>query len=255
MAANKRAEQRRQQATLSRIGSKYERRIAYEIARAMRAASIAYGNSEPMAVQSIMSKHQDNMQRLLSALWRDGALTFSERMLGLAKNHRKMERKAVYDVVATEIADSVMSDWLRSTGLQKITQITSTTKDDIERVISEGISDGLGEKEIANLIKITAPNKSASRSQTIARTEAHGAANYAANETAKAMDVEFKREWVSAETERSRDSHIAADGQTVGMYEAFKVGGYKLMTPGDSSLGAPAKEVINCMCSVVFIPV
>ena len=65
----------------------------------------------------------------------------------------------------------------------------------------------------------------------------------------------MKREWVSAQDDRTRDTseadHVDADGQTVGMKEPFTVSGEKLMFPGDPS--GSAANVINCRCAVVFI--
>ena len=49
---------------------------------------------------------------------------------------------------------------------------------------------------------------------------------------------------------RTRFSHGMADGQIVeGPKTPFKVGGYKMMFPGDKSLGAPGHEIYNCRCT------
>ena len=56
------------------------------------------------------------------------------------------------------------------------------------------------------------------------------------------------RAWDSTGDARTRETHAAADGQVVGQGEAFNVGGALLMFPGDTSLGAPAGETINCRC-------
>ena len=251
---NKRAEQRRQQVILTRIAKKYERRISFEIARAMRRAAKAVSSGEVMAVQSVMGKHQGKIERLLNGLWFDSIDSFSGKIAELAKSSKDYEKKAIFDGLDDSTSSSIMADWVASIGLQKITMITSTTKNDIENIIAEGIAEGLSEKDIAKKINVVAPTKSASRSQTIARTEAHGAANYAANETAKAIGIDFNKEWVSAQTERTRETHIDADGQVVAMHEPFSVGGYSMMMPSDSSMGAPAGEIINCMCAVVYTP-
>ena len=41
-----------------------------------------------------------------------------------------------------------------------------------------------------------------------------------------------------------------ADGQRVGVDEAFSVGGEKLMFPGDRSHGASGWNIYNCRCAV-----
>lgn len=52
---------------------------------------------------------------------------------------------------------------------------------------------------------------------------------------------------------RTRDSHLAMEGQRRAMNEPFVTPtGYRLMQPGDSSLGAPGSETINCRCVLRF---
>ena len=69
--------------------------------------------------------------------------------------------------------------------------------------------------------------------------------------------LKLQKEWVSAQDERTRQSppdefdHVEADGQVVGMKDAFTVGGEQLMFPGDP--GASAGNLINCRCSVVYL--
>jgi uncharacterized protein with gpF-like domain len=61
----------------------------------------------------------------------------------------------------------------------------------------------------------------------------------------------MRREWIAASGERTRSSHNAADGQTVGMDEPFIIGGESLDYPGDPS--GSADNVINCRCAVGYI--
>jgi len=54
--------------------------------------------------------------------------------------------------------------------------------------------------------------------------------------------------WNSLLDGRERDSHHEAHGQEAGVTDAFTVGGAFLRFPGDSSMGAPLRETINCRC-------
>lgn len=54
--------------------------------------------------------------------------------------------------------------------------------------------------------------------------------------------------WNSLMDGKERPTHHAAHGQEVPVTQPFEVGDAKLMQPGDSSLGAPLSEVINCRC-------
>ena len=47
--------------------------------------------------------------------------------------------------------------------------------------------------------------------------------------------------------------HKNANGQQVLLEEPFTVGGEKLMHPGDSSMGASAKNIIHCRCTMKSI--
>jgi uncharacterized protein with gpF-like domain len=60
-----------------------------------------------------------------------------------------------------------------------------------------------------------------------------------------------EKEWLSAIDERTRDAHVAANGQVVPVEEPFIVDGEELMCPGDSGAGVSAGNVINCRCTMV----
>lgn len=61
-----------------------------------------------------------------------------------------------------------------------------------------------------------------------------------------------RKTWVTAGDEKVRSTHVSANGQTVAGFAAFIVGGASLLHPGDTSLGAPLGEIINCRCSAVY---
>lgn len=96
------------------------------------------------------------------------------------------------------------------------------------------------------------------RGTVIGRTEALTALNAAAYESirqavesGKVPASAVRRVWKSSRDFRVRDTHAAMDGDAVGLEEAFKSpSGALLRFPGDSSLGAPASEVISCRCIV-----
>lgn len=145
---------------------------------------------------------------------------------------------------------------------RRITSVTETTRDQIVRQVSNGQQQGLGVAEIAKRIDDRLPEISRHRGALIARTETHGAANYAMHETAKSTGLELVKEWVAVEDHRtraiSRDDafdHVAMDGQKRDMDEPFDmpwIGGggepLKIMYPGEA--GKPGGAVINCRCAV-----
>ena len=88
------------------------------------------------------------------------------------------------------------------------------------------------------------------RARRIARTETISAVNAATLEGWRQSEVIGGKEWVCANSTNSRKSHKAADGQQVALEEPFVVDGERLMHPGDSSLGASAKNIIQCRCTM-----
>jgi hypothetical protein len=60
------------------------------------------------------------------------------------------------------------------------------------------------------------------------------------------------KEWVSQGDSRVRGIHLAVDSVQVLVTDAFTVGGERLMQPGDTSLGATARNIVNCRCSALF---
>lgn len=62
-----------------------------------------------------------------------------------------------------------------------------------------------------------------------------------------------KKRWKTFGDSKVRPTHKDAAGQIVPIGEPFTVGGYKLMFPCDSSLGAGAEEIVNCRCTVQYL--
>jgi uncharacterized protein with gpF-like domain len=91
------------------------------------------------------------------------------------------------------------------------------------------------------------------RARRIAQHETMTALNAATLEGYRQSKVVEKKEWMCACDERSREAHKKADGQIVAIDEPFIVGGEELMHPGDSSMGASAKNVIGCRCTMLAV--
>ena len=98
------------------------------------------------------------------------------------------------------------------------------------------------------------------RGEAIGRTEALAALNHADREAYKqavdsgaAREQDIQRFWRTGGA-NIRDTHSELDvsGKSVGLNEPFvSSSGARLMQPGDTSLGAPAEEIIHCKCHVV----
>jgi hypothetical protein len=92
------------------------------------------------------------------------------------------------------------------------------------------------------------------RGETVARTESmaslHASQEEAfrqAIETGAVNRQDVRRVWVATKDKRTRDSHAALDGESVGLDQAFSNG---LRYPGDPN--GPPEEVISCRCTLLM---
>lgn len=69
----------------------------------------------------------------------------------------------------------------------------------------------------------------------------------------RAGNRQLMKRWSTMQDNRVRDWHEAAESQTRPVNDAFSVGGEQLMFPGDDSLGASLRNLINCRCCVLWI--
>lgn len=97
------------------------------------------------------------------------------------------------------------------------------------------------------------------RGDAIARTETLAALHAAQHEGLRQMvDAgnlradQIERVWDSTGNDgRTRDSHLAMEGQATGLEGLFVTpAGHRLQYPGDTTHGAPGSETINCRCQV-----
>ena len=126
-------------------------------------------------------------------------------------------------------------------------------KSQITKQVTSGILRGLAPGKIANelMANITTMNReSAVRAARTGITTAQNAGRMDSYVAAEKMGIQIKRKWMCTKDSRTRLDHGLADGQVViGTKQPFDVGGYKLMFPGDKSMGAPGHEIYNCRCT------
>lgn len=90
---------------------------------------------------------------------------------------------------------------------------------------------------------------SAIRTARTAVTAAQNAGRLDTYRSAQDMGIKLKKRWLATLDNRTRHAHAMLDGQTVDVDKPFKVDGYELMYPGDTS--APGYLVYNCRCTTI----
>jgi len=148
--------------------------------------------------------------------------------------------------------DESSRDYLRDKKIKWAKQVKQGTEQKIKRILTEGLEKGSSPYDIADKIQKSS-GFSYHRSEAIARTEVLSACNYTDYIANLNNPNAIGREWSSTRDERTRTTHSQANGQKRKKGEAFTIGGHKMLFPGDSSLGAPAKEVISCRCTTLSV--
>lgn len=211
----------------------------------------AFGN--PGAQAQALAQHGLRIGEILRTEYARSFDVFGQRLIDMAaKEHPHRLEKKEADTLFMRIARA----WILAKAAQQVTAIIGTTRKQataiIQRETETGYAAGLGQREVARMIQTAIREEGGAlarrRAEVIARTETHNAANVAAHEAVASTGLPIVKEWVAAVDGRERETHAAADGQTVALHEAFNVGGVTLMYPGDAN--GPAEEVINCRCAV-----
>lgn len=124
-------------------------------------------------------------------------------------------------------------------------------KKQITASVTSGILQGKSIGKIADDLqeRITDMNRtSAIRAARTAVTGAQNAGRQDSYIAAHEIGIDVRKRWVATKDNRTRHDHGVADGQTVKHDEPFKVGGEKLMYPGDRS--GSAWNIYNCRCTM-----
>ena len=129
--------------------------------------------------------------------------------------------------------------------------INRTSVNIIERLVTSGLREGKGIPDIARAIEQSVATIFNNRAKLIARTEMVKATNTAAMQSSATSDFMYEKKWIPATDDRTREDHLAMlDSDWIPFNDSFIVGGVNMQQPGDPN--APASQVCNCRCKVVF---
>lgn len=125
-------------------------------------------------------------------------------------------------------------------------------KQQITASVTSSILQGKSIPKIANDLQSRMQDMNRTSAIRTARTAVTAAQNAGRLDTYRAaqdMGIKLKKRWLATLDNRTRHAHAMLDGQTVDVDKPFKVDGYEIMYPGDSS--APGYLVYNCRCTQI----
>ena len=221
----------------------------------------------------IRSRRQATIDKTVKEFERTG----SERVVDAIKEpYLKPLLKQLYLSVAAEIGTLQLSSFGQKASIEKqswykkviayidaevgekVTTISETFKDDFLRTIkfetTAAQAESLGINAIAKNVNAKMTELLGWQSLRIAQTEVLSAASVAQNESVKSVGVPYQKTWVAAMI-NTRHSHKAMHG-TIAKNDGMFVlpDGSKMEYPRDARFGAPAGEIINCQCFVIYEP-
>ena len=154
--------------------------------------------------------------------------------------HRGIDKKlipAVKNKTLKQLSKKVIAN--------KVTNITKTTKDILNKIIVRGQESGANIKDIAKEITQKVKGMEKTRAMVIARTETATTATTTYHNGLEQAGLE-KTWWHVGGGKTDRESHLKCDKETIQANETFSCG---LKYP--HQLGAPASEIINCHCELI----
>jgi HK97 family phage portal protein len=243
-----------------RIRASFERRLANQF-------KSAFKTQKASVLKALGSGTHDASDRIEAALKDDAArmtTLLTSHLTAIGKTFGARVFKSVKFIPApTETKspegsfDSFLASWVKRSAFHSIEGINKTTLKKLKEELQLGLDAGETIDEIADRLSQTYDDFSESRSITIARTETLSASNAASEGAARATGIpDLKKEWISAEDERTRRGHAEVDGTVVPIDSDFQVKDedgtvHMLSRPGDPKGGA--SQVINCRCTLAFV--
>lgn len=146
---------------------------------------------------------------------------------------------------------------LKKIATRNVKSVSQSSLSQLKNIITSSISEQTSVGEITARIQDAFKNITASKAETIARTETLSAVSIGQDLKSKEFRSLFPKEaknmrrvWIDARDSKVRDSHADNNNVVVKVGQPFPNG---LLYPRDPA--GPASEVINCRCSFVdFLP-
>lgn len=267
MDANKRKKYSRMMSAHRNEWTNFARRQVSSTAKKETAnvRSIFSATSSPQAASKRINSYfkgpaRKQWETTLRTVWSEtgkAIITFMHGFL-TGKSFAPTTKDPIVDTLLTAWDLSVKSRILA--GGEQITGITDTTKDNIMKVIADGVQEGKGHYAIGQDVEDQLDESWARRGEMISRTEANSAMNAATLEASQAAAPQLNKVWVTTGAppcngqgkgqQCCRQWHYDVDNKSVPQDEPFIVMDEEMMYPGDPA-GSGA-NVINCACCLSY---
>lgn len=247
--------QLRELAVQTRLWAQFERRMLRPTAKLVREhmtiGTQGFVDDGMVGIDASLDGREPEWFRLLTPVYSSVGQTFGSRtQASLAGKMLSLETKQAQEYEAFE---ALLYSWIENEGLAQAKKLADTTKATLRDVVLAGQKEGVSSAQIAVDMRRSIPGLSRLRARTISRTEVHNAAGFANHNAAVSMGLETEKFWLAHPGPRTRLSHLeAGDGPWIPLNQPYtfegKSGMVQLRYPGDSSIGAPPEETVNCRC-------
>ena len=170
--------------------------------------------------------------------------TFSNRLFIETSNflitHRGIDKKLI-----PAVKNKTLKTLSKKVIANKVTNITKTTRDILNKIIVRGQESGTNIRDIAKEITKKIRGMEKKRAMIIARTETAATSTTTYHNGLEQAGLE-KTWWHVGGGKTDRETHLKCDKETRKPNEKFSCG---LLYP--HQLGAPASEIINCHCELI----
>ena len=232
---------------LDEINSKIELLLARQDADMQHVIyQVEYQRALRTQVQSILENLQTNEFETIAEYL---AKSYEDGFIGTMYDLQGQGIPLIFPLDQKAVVDAIQNDTKLSESLySRLGHDITDLKKKITGEISRGLSSGQMYSEISRNIALWAriPKNNAMR---ITRTEAHRIqckATADAQHRAKEKGADVVKQWDSTLDSKTRESHVAMDGEIAELDETFSNG---LEYPGDPK--GSAEEVINCRCALL----
>jgi len=193
---------------------------------------------------------EEQIYKMFNELYDNIVLNYGNRI------NKDLEKVQKQNILFNEYLLQQILLFLSNEGGVKITSVRDTLVADVIKSIEDSLKENATVIDIQNAIYEIVRQRSTFykwQALRIARTETTSASSFAAMKTAESSNLVMVKQWISVLDKRTRLDHYSENGQRVELDEPFVMtSGQTLNYPGDSK--ASPSQVINCRCTVAFIP-